>query len=248
MRRILIIGIGAGNPDYLTVQAIDALNRADAVFIPDKGQEKAALRQVREGIVARFLTRPSRLVPFDVPERAPADADYQGVVAAWHAEIAARYAALFAAHLGDEECGALLVWGDPGLFDSALRIVGAVQAGGMALAIEVIPGITAVQVLAAQHRIPLNLIGEPVVITTGRLLAAGMPAGSVVVMLDGAATFAKIDPVGVTIYWGAYLGMPQEILMAGPLAEVAEDIVRARQAARARHGWIMDVYLLRQSK
>ncbi|MEA2926682.1 MAG: precorrin-6A synthase, partial [Alphaproteobacteria bacterium] len=35
MRKILIIGIGAGDPEYVTVQAVNALNRVDAFFIPD---------------------------------------------------------------------------------------------------------------------------------------------------------------------------------------------------------------------
>ena len=48
MRKILLIGIGAGNPDYLTIQAVDALNRVDVFFVPDKGAEKAALRRLRE--------------------------------------------------------------------------------------------------------------------------------------------------------------------------------------------------------
>ena len=55
MRKILLIGIGAGNPDYLTIQAVDALNRVDVFFVPDKGAEKAALRRLREEICQRFI-------------------------------------------------------------------------------------------------------------------------------------------------------------------------------------------------
>ena len=47
MRTILVIGIGAGNPDYLTVQAIKAMNRAEVFFMPDKGEEKAGLNAIR---------------------------------------------------------------------------------------------------------------------------------------------------------------------------------------------------------
>jgi hypothetical protein len=36
MRKVFIIGIGAGNPDYVTVQAITALNEVDAFFFPAK--------------------------------------------------------------------------------------------------------------------------------------------------------------------------------------------------------------------
>ena len=71
-------------------------------------------------------------------------------------------------------------------------------------------------------------------------------AGSTVVMLDGEQAFARIDPVGLEIWWGAYLGAPQEILASGPLAEIADEIARMREAARAENGWIMDTYLLRK--
>jgi precorrin-6A synthase len=56
-----------------------------------------------------------------------------------------------------------------------------------------------------------------------------------------------VDPDGVEIYWGAYLGTPDEILLSGPLAEVADEIARVRAAARERKGWMFDTYLLRRS-
>jgi len=69
----------------------------------------------------------------------------------------------------------------------------------------------------------------------------------VVVMLDGRCAFAEVDPAGVTIYWGAYLGTADEILVSGPLAEVADRILRVRAEARERKGWMFDTYLLRRS-
>lgn len=249
MRNILIIGIGAGNPDHMTIEAIAALNRADVLFIPDKGEEKAALRALREAICARFIREPGyRTVPVGIPRRAEAGNDYHGVVDDWHERIAARYGALFEAELAEGQIGALLVWGDPALYDSTLRIMERVAASGLAIDWQVYPGISSIQVLAARHRIPLNSIGAPILITTGRRLAAGFPADqdSVVVMLDGEQAFAKVDPTELDIYWGAYLGTPDEILRAGPLTELSAEIVQVRAQARARHGWIMDTYLLRR--
>ena len=43
----------------------------------------------------------------------------------------------------------------------------------------------------------------------------------------------------------AYLGTPDEMLIAGTVGEVGERIARERAEARTRHGWIMDTYLLR---
>lgn len=249
MRNILIIGIGAGNPNHMTIEAIEALNRADILFIPDKGEEKAALRALREAICARFIRTPGyRTVPVEIPRRAEAGSDYRGVVDDWHERIATRYRALFETELQDGQTGALLVWGDPALYDSTLRIMERVAASGLGLDWQVYPGISSVQVLAARHRVPLNTIGAPILITTGRRLMAGFPADqdSVVVMLDGEQTFGTIDPVGLDIYWGAYLGTPDEILRAGPLAELSAEIAEVRAQARTRHGWIMDTYLLRR--
>jgi precorrin-6A synthase len=246
--KILVIGIGVGNPEHLTIQAIMALNRANVFFIPDKGDEKAGLRQLRMDICRRFIEGDAyRFVPVPMPERARHPADYNATVTAWHDAIAATYAQLFQSELTDGACGALLVWGDPSLYDSTLRILERIRASGVALDIEVIPGITSVQALTAQHRVPLNRIGEPVLITTGRKLASGLPddVGSVVVMLDGDQSFRHVDPE-LDIYWGAYLGTADEILIAGRLAEVRDQIVARREQARQQHGWIMDCYLLRR--
>lgn len=251
MRKILIIGIGAGDPEHLTVQAIKALNRVDVFFIPDKGAEKHALRQLRTEICERFIDDPAyRTVDVAIPQRAPAGSDYRGSVDDWHASLAARYGALFESELAEGECGGLLVWGDPALYDSTLRIVDAVRAGGLELDCEVFPGISSVQVLAARHRITLNQIGKPVLITSGRRLAQGFPAGqdSVVVMLDGEQAFGTIAPEDLDIYWGAYLGSADEILISGKLADVADEIARVRTQARQDKGWIMDTYLLRRTE
>jgi precorrin-6A synthase len=251
VRRILLIGIGAGNPDYVTVQAVDALNRVDVFFIPDKGVEKAALRRVREEICRRFIKdRPYRTVQFETPRRSEAGDDYRCSVDEWHARLEANYTSLFAEQMAEGECGAFLVWGDPTLYDSTLRIIRKILAKGFALEYEVIPGITAVQALAAQHRIPLNSIGEPVLITTGRRLAEGFPNNleSVVVMLDGDQAFKRLESEDLDIHWGAYLGTADQILVSGKLSEVMGEIERIRDQARKEKGWIMDTYLLRRAE
>ncbi len=250
MRRIRIIGIGAGNPEHVTIQAVRALNSVDVVFVPDKGAEKSALRELREEICRRYIEHDRwRSVPLTVPKRAEAGDDYRGSVDDWHAALAESYERLFRDELGEDQTGALLVWGDSSLYDSTLRIIEAVRARGLIFDYDVIPGITSVQALAAAHRLVLNRIGEPVTITTGRKLAEGgfrQEGGGTVVMLDGEQAFAKIDPAGLDIWWGAYLGAPQELLASGPLAEISDEIVRRREAARAQNGWIMDTYLLRR--
>lgn len=249
MRKIFVIGIGVGDPDHLTLQAIKALNEVDVFFVPDKGAEKAALRELRTTICERFIENGNyRTVGLDVPRRA-SSSDYLGDVDEWHGRLADIYGRLFANELGEDEIGGVLVWGDPAIYDSTLRIIERVCATGLALEFEVIPGISSVQVLAAKHRIALNRIGEGVLLTPGRKLAEGFPEefGSVVVLLDGAQTFAKLAEQDLEIFWGAYLGTEHEILRSGKLADVKDEIETVRKQARERHGWIMDIYLLRKS-
>ncbi len=188
MRTLLVVGIGAGNPEHMTVQAIAGLNRADVLFIPDKGAAKSDLAGLRREICDRFVTNPkSRRVGFDVPVRAEPTSSYSSTVDDWHEAIAGIYEALIRGELADDGCGAFLIWGDPSLYDSALRILERVRArGNVEFALEVIPGITAIQALAASHKMALNRISDPFVVTTGRRLAEdGMPgdAGTAVVML-----------------------------------------------------------------
>ena len=96
MRKILVIGIGAGDPDLLTIQAIKALNQVDVFFIPDKGDEKAALRELRTTICERFIENADyRTVGVDIPQRASSGPDYLASVDQWHSDLADIYARLF---------------------------------------------------------------------------------------------------------------------------------------------------------
>ncbi len=252
MKKIFIIGIGSGDPDHVTIQAVHALNRVDAFFVIDKGRTTEALVRLRKQICERHITNRSyRFVEIPDPERDRTTPRYEAAVEDWHAERAEHYARLIDEELHEGECGAFLVWGDPALYDSTLRIVEQISTrGSSAFEYEVIPGISSVQALAARHRVPLNRIGESVHITTGRQLRAGLPddVDNVIVMLDGECSFTTVEhPEEVEIYWGAYLGTDDEIVISGNLREVMGDLERIRSEARTRHGWIMDTYLLRRT-
>jgi precorrin-6A synthase len=243
MRSIHVIGIGVGDPDHVTTQAIRALNDTRVFFAMDKGEATSDLVELRREVCRRFIAEPNyRFVELPDPVR-DADANYTTAVADWHAARARLWAQAIESELAAGEVGAFLAWGDPSLYDSTLRILDDV-ARYVELTYDVIPGITAVQVLTARHRIPLNDIGEPVLITTGRKLRSLGFSGSAVVMLDGDCAFRNCPP-DTRIWWGAYLGTPNELLVAGTVGEVGDRIAAVRADARARHGWIMDTYLLR---
>lgn len=251
MKRILIIGIGAGDPEYLTVQAVNALNQTDVFFLLDKGAGKERLGEFRRELCRRYIEkgRGYRFVDADSPEWDRRSADYAATIADLNRDKQALFERLIGDGLADSECGAFLVWGDPALYDSTVRIVEAIaKSGRHVIDYTVIPGITAVQALAAKHKTALNRIGGPVQITTGRRLAEGFPdnVDSVVVMLDGENAYQRFADQDLDIFWGAYIGTPDEILIAGRLSDVADDIESARAEARRAHGWIMDTYLLRR--
>ncbi|PDT91073.1 precorrin-6A synthase (deacetylating) [Bradyrhizobium sp. Y36] len=249
MLTLSLIGIGCGDPGQLTRAAVEAINAADLILIPRKGTAKSDLADLRRTICADALTRDKTAVAeFDLPVRDAGEADYRKGVDDWHDAVAATWSKAIADHRGGDGKVALLIWGDPSLYDSSLRIARRLDPLPK---IDVVPGITSIQALCAAHALPLNDIGEPFLVTTGRRLReGGWPQGvdTIVVMLDGGTAFESLDPAGLHIYWGAYLGMEDQIILSGALAEIGPHIVAARQQARARHGWIMDSYILKRRR
>lgn len=263
VRTVLVIGIGAGDPDHLTLQAVRALQRADVVFVIDKGLDGGGsqddllalrtelLRRHRPDGGYRLVTAPE--VGRDRGAEVERDDErYRDVVVDWQDRRARLYREMLDAELADGQTGAFLVWGDPSLYDGTLRLLDRVLAGaGEQWSVESVAGISSVAALAAAHRLILNRVGRPVLITTGRRIAEGMPTDvdDVVVMLDGRTAFATLPDEQrreLHIFWGAYLGTPDELLVAGPLVEVTEEILKVRAEARENKGWIMDTYLLRR--
>ncbi|MFE9175616.1 precorrin-6A synthase (deacetylating) [Streptomyces sp. NPDC007126] len=253
MRTIHVIGIGAGDPEQLTLQAVGALRSTDVFFVLDKGEAKADLVRLRREMLETHVPEGTyRIVEARDPERdrSAGGAAYSPAVGDWRSARAGIYERLISEELGEDESGAFLVWGDPALYDSTLGILEEIlERGSVAFEYDVVPGISSVSSLVARHRTGLNRVARPVQITTGRRLAEGFPedADDVVVMLDAHQAFRKYADQDIDIYWGAYLGTPDEILASGPIAEAAPRIERLRAEARERKGWIMDTYLLRRN-
>lgn len=250
MRTVQVIGIGAGDPEHLTLAAVAAMRRTDVFLLIDKGEAAADLAGLRAELLARHVERPYRVATMPEPERdrsreASTNA-YRAAVADWQGRRGAHYARVLAAEVPDGAVGSFLVWGDPAIYDGTLRILETVAAT-LPMTVVSVPGISAVQALAAAHRLVLNRVGAPFTVTTGRLLARdGMTGDDVVVMLDARCAFAALPDAPVDIFWGAYLGSPDEVLVAGDLRTVKDEILAVRAGERARKGWIMDTYLLRR--
>lgn len=252
VNRVRIVGIGCGPPDQLTVEAVDALGTADfAIAARKRAPAHGAdpLLAARKAIVDQYAPHLT-IVEVDDPERDRSTSStsttvgYEGVVAEWHDARAERYEAVLAERDGT---AVFLTWGDPAFYDSTIRIVDKVLArGNLDFAWDVVPGISALQVLAARHRIVLHEVGQPILVTTGRRLREAVDAGAenVLVMLNASVDLAGLDDW--TIWWGANLGTSSEQLVAGRVGDVKADIAIARERARSASDWVMDVYLVRR--
>lgn len=241
-----LIGIGTGNPDHVTFEAAQAIRDADLILIPCKGPNKADLADIRHQIIAKVASDAlPKVAEFDIPTR-DASGFYLDGVKDWHDAIAEVWQEAIKANDGMGKRVALLVWGDPSLYDSTLRIAERLEPKPN---LRVIAGITSLQALTAAHAIPINRIGAPFTVTTGRQLREnGWPNGAdtIAVMLDGECSFQSLDPSEFEIWWGAYVGMPEQLLIRGRLGDVSDEILETRAQARENHGWIMDIYVLRK--
>ena len=250
----LVIGIGSGSPDHLTREGVAALNRVDVFLVADKGAAKHDLVKLREDLCRTMITHDHyRFVEVPDPDRGSDRerdaAEYQSGVEVWHDARARRYAEIIGAEIEDGGTVGFLVWGDPAIYDSTIRVVQSITALGVDLELTVIPGISSIQLLAARHKIILNRVGQPIHVTTGRrLLDEYSPAlGDVVVMLDGdLACGGLVERFGdLMIYWGAQLGLPDEVVVSGHLSQVIDEIQARRAAVRDARGWVLDTYMLR---
>lgn len=244
-----VIGIGSGDPAHLTRQAVTAMNAVDLFLVADKGDTKHDLAELRAELCRSVIAgRGYRVVEVEDPTRNRDAEDYDAAVQDWHRRRAEAYREVIAAELPDGGTVGFLVWGDPSLYDSTVRVASSL-ATGLGADLQVVPGISSIQLLAAAHAIVMNRIGQSVHVTTGRRLLAEYTAelGDVVVMLDGGLACADLVPLhpDLEIFWGAQLGLADQRLVAGRLADVIAEITAVRAEVRARRGWVMDTYLLR---
>ena len=246
MFELFLVGIGTGNPEHITIQARRAIEEADSILIPYKGSEKSELVDVRLKICKEIVNgKKTKIVQFDLPKR-DLSYSYQEGVEKWHDNVARVWSSTIRENCSEGTKVALLIWGDPSLYDSSLRIAERIKPK---LKIQVFAGITSIQALTAAHQIPINEVGEPFVVTTGRkLLECGFPQGvkTAAVMLDGKCSFQSLREKNLYIYWGAYLGMENEMILKGWVKDVAKKIIEIRADARNLNGWIMDSYILQK--
>jgi precorrin-6A synthase len=258
MRRVRLIGVGPGDPEQVTLEAVAAMRSVDFFVVSDKSRSAHGrsgmpdpLVNARERLLDRHLTASPVIVRVEDPERerstektASADS-YERVVTSWHDARAAAYEQTLLEHDGD---AGFLVWGDPAFYDSTIRVLQNVAArGNVSFELDVIPGISSVQLLAARHRLVLHEVGQALHVTTARRLREALDQGqdNIVVMLNRVIELDGLEDW--QIWWGGNLGTPSEELVAGRVGDVLAEVEAARVRLKEAAGWVMDIFLLRRN-
>lgn len=251
-RHIKIIGIGLGSPDHLTGHAIKALRQVDVFLVADKGDVKKEMVAARKALCEAFL-KPGSYCFITIPDtdRGPdakrGSVEYRKGVQVWRQARVNNYVNAIK-ELPPNMTVGFLAWGDPAFYDSLIGIVEEIGEV-IPLDVRVIPGISAIQALAAENVICLNRVSAPIHITTGRRLPWewSPELGTVVVMLDKGLACAQLveRAPDLEIIWGAYIGFPWQIIRRGRLADMIQVLIPLREKLRKEHGWVMDTYILR---
>jgi precorrin-2/cobalt-factor-2 C20-methyltransferase len=223
------VGVGPGDPELVTVKAVRILREADVVFVPvmagppGPGRAEATIR-------AHVPGDRIRPVPFALNDTGGVTARR---AAAWQA-AAAEVARAFTAGARTVAFGTI---GDPNLYSTFSYLAQTVRTLVPGLTVETVPGITALQDLAARSGTvlaegdePLTLLPltagpaplrdaleQPGTVVGYKLGAAAGPAPAEVVTLLAAA--ARLDDAVV----GSRLGLAgQDIRPAKDLAQLSD--------------------------
>ncbi|MET8826165.1 precorrin-2 C(20)-methyltransferase [Streptomyces sp. NPDC004610] len=211
------VGVGPGDPELVTVKGVNALRGADVVVVPvmDTGERGRAEATVLHHIGAEKVVR----VVFALNERT----DRGRREAAWD-DAGRQVAALLAEHARV----AFATIGDPNVYSTFTYLAQTVTALMPGTVVETVPGITAMQDLAARSGAvltegtePLTLV--PVTAGTGVLKDALNGPGTVVAYKFGRQAAEVVEALRDSgriegAVWGSALGLDGEsIRPAGEL-------------------------------
>ncbi|PLP58866.1 precorrin-6A synthase (deacetylating) [Mesorhizobium loti] len=248
-RKVLIVAIGAGNPDFVTVQAVNGRGHVTLFFILDrgpgegldkstgKGPDRRSMdpERLRAEIVELYVrNRPFRTASFKAPQRG--DGETAGGF---------QHAGLYYEAADASECGAFLVWSGFSLNETVGRILQRLRSSGdFELDYEVIPGNSGIQVLTTAHKVTLCNVGRSILTATGRTIAGGFPNNADTIVFMQPAVPAPDTVIGQNdVHWTLYAGMPDDTLVSGRLREIADGLEQVRNEALQGRGWIVEPLL-----
>ncbi len=211
--RLIGVGVGPGDPELVTVKGVNALRAADVVVVPvmDTGDQGRAEATVLHYVGAEKVVR----VVFALNERT----DRGRREAAWDA-AGGRVAQLLREH----SSVAFATIGDPNVYSTFTYLAQTIGELVPGTVIETVPGITAMQDLAARSGAVLTEGTEPltlVPVTAGAavLKDALSGPGTVVAYKFGRQAQAVVEALRETgriedAVWGSALGLPEESIRA----------------------------------
>ncbi len=237
MAGLTLVGVGPGDPQLLTMAAVQAIGAAAVVAYP-------VARLEAEGMAARIAApwiRPEqRRLPLVFPMVAEAEPRQQ----AWH-----RAADALAAEVAAGQAVVLLCEGDASLYASASYALLALAERHPTCPVAVIPGITAVAAAAAAGRWPLALQQEALLIRPTpegpgeleALLQRAAGEGTVLALLKLGHRWSWVRPLlearGLLAgsLFAQRVGWPDQLL--APAAEVPAEEQPYFSLLLIRQGW-----------
>jgi precorrin-2/cobalt-factor-2 C20-methyltransferase len=208
--RLIGVGVGPGDPELVTLKAVRVLREADIVFVPvassgEPGRAEAV-------VLAHVDAAPVRRLPFSLdPSEGERDRSWERAAAAVAGALAHGPIAMTAA---------FATIGDPSVYSTFTYLAERVRALLPGVDIGVVPGITAMQDLAARSGIPLVIGTErlallPLAQGTSGLAGALADHDTVVCYKGGARLPELLDVIGRAgrlghAVFGARLGLADE--------------------------------------
>ncbi|MFF7445244.1 MULTISPECIES: precorrin-2 C(20)-methyltransferase [unclassified Streptomyces] len=211
--KLIGVGVGPGDPELVTVKGVNALRAADVVVVPvmDTGERGRAEATVLHYVPAEKVLR----VVFALNERT----DRGRREAAWDA-AGERVAQL----LGEHSAVAFATIGDPNVYSTFTYLAHTIGALVPGTVVETVPGITAMQDLAARSGAVLTEGTEPLTLVPVTAGAAALKEalagpGTVVAYKFGRQAREVVEALRETgriddAVWGSALGLPEESVRA----------------------------------